>query len=188
MREKAKVLDKSGIEKAIVRIAHEIIEKHKQADDLVVVGIMSRGVFLAQRLAEAIAHISGTKPPVGALDITLYRDDLSVIAEQPVVRPTDLLFDTTGKKVILVDDVLYSGRTVRSALTELIDFGRPQFIQLAVLIDRGFRELPIRADFVGKNIPTSQQEIIEVRLEESDGVDEVVIMGKDDTDHTGNGT
>lgn len=162
-----------------MRIAHEIIEKHKDAGDLVVIGIMNRGVFLAQRLAEAIAEITGINPSVGALDITLYRDDLSVIAEQPVVRASELLFDITEKKVILVDDVLYTGRTVRAALTELIDFGRPQFIQLAVLIDRGFRELPIRPDFVGKNIPTSQREVVEVRLEESDGVDEVVIMEKE---------
>ncbi len=180
MREKSKILDKTGIQKAITRIAHEIIEKHPEAHDLVVIGIMNRGVFLAQRLARAITDISGIKPPVGTLDITLYRDDLSVIAEQPVVRATDLLFDITNKKVILVDDVLYSGRTVRAALTELIDFGRPQFIQLTVLIDRGFRELPIRADFVGKNIPTSQKESVEVRLEESDGVDEVVIVEKND--------
>jgi len=179
MKEKAKILDKAGIQKAIMRIAHEIIEKHKDAGDLVVIGIMNRGVFLAQRLAEAIAEITGINPSVGALDITLYRDDLSVIAEQPVVRASELLFDITEKKVILVDDVLYTGRTVRAALTELIDFGRPQFIQLAVLIDRGFRELPIRPDFVGKNIPTSQREVVEVRLEESDGVDEVVIMEKE---------
>ena len=182
MQEKAKILDKAGIEKILVRLAHEIVEKHKEIHDLVVIGIMSRGVFLAERLATAIADISQTKPPVGTLDITLYRDDLSVIAEQPVVRASDLLFDITNKKVILVDDVLYSGRTVRAALSELSDFGRPQFIQLAVLIDRGFRELPIRADFVGKNIPTSQKEIVAVRLEESDGIDEVVILEKDDTE------
>lgn len=182
MHEKAKIVDKAGIEKILIRLAHEIVEKHKEIGDLVVIGIMSRGVFLAERLAGAIEAISQIKPPVGTLDITLYRDDLSVIAEQPVVRASDLLFDITNKKVILVDDVLYSGRTVRAALTELIDFGRPQFIQLAVLIDRGFRELPIRADFVGKNIPTSQKEIVAVRLEESDGIDEVVILEKDDTE------
>jgi len=183
MKEKSKILDKAGIQKIIVRIAHEVIEKHKNTQDLVIIGIMNRGVHLANRLAGAIAEIDGPRPPVGTLDITLYRDDLSgVIAEQPVVRSTDLIFDINNKKVILVDDVLYSGRTVRAALTELIDFGRPQFIQLAVLIDRGFRELPIRADFVGKNIPTSQQEIVEVRLEASDGVDEVVIMEKQEND------
>ncbi len=178
MKEKSKVLDKIGIQKTLTRIAHEIIEKNKNSDDLIIVGIMTRGAYLAKRLAEAIAQIDGPEPAVGNMDITLYRDDLSVIAEQPVVHSTDLMFDISGKKVILVDDVLFTGRTVRAALTELIDFGRPQFIQLVVLIDRGFRELPIRPDYVGKNIPTSQRESVEVRLEESDGVDEVVIMEK----------
>lgn len=178
MKEKSKVLDKVGIQKVLTRIAHEIIEKNKNSDNLIIVGIMTRGVHLAKRLAKIIAEIDGSEPAVGTLDITLYRDDLSVIAEQPVVRKTDLILDITNKKVILVDDVLYSGRTVRAALTEILDFGRPQFIQLAVLIDRGFRELPIRADFVGKNIPTSQKEEVEVKLEESDGVDEVVIIEK----------
>ena len=179
MKEKSKILDKVGIQKILTRIAHEIIEKNKNTDDLVIIGIMNRGAHLAKRLAKVIAEIDGPEPQVGTLDITLYRDDLSVIAEQPVVRKTDLMFDLSNKKVILVDDVLYTGRTVRAALTELLDFGRPQFIQLAVLIDRGFRELPIRADYVGKNIPTSQKEVVEVRLEESDEVDEVVIMEKD---------
>lgn len=178
MKEKSKILDKTAIQKVLTRIAHEIIEKNKNTDDLVIIGIMNRGAHLAKRLAKIISEIDGPQPSVGDLDITLYRDDLSVIAEQPVVHKTDLIFDISGKKVILVDDVLYTGRTVRAALTELIDFGRPQFIQLAVLIDRGFRELPIRPDYVGKNIPTSQKEIVEVRLEESDGVDEVVIMEK----------
>ena len=168
------------MQKTLVRIAHEIIERNKNAEDMVIVGIMNRGAHLAKRLANAIEQIEGVSVPVGNLDITFYRDDLSMISEQPVVQKTDLMFDITGKKVILVDDVLYTGRTVRAALTELIDFGRPQFIQLCVLIDRGFRELPIRADFVGKNIPTSQKESIEVHLEECDGVDEVVIMEHDD--------
>lgn len=179
MREKSKILDKIGVQKALTRIAHEIIEKNKNTEDMVIVGIMNRGAHLAKRLAKIISEIDGSEPKVGNLDITLYRDDLSVIAQQPIVHKTDLISDITKKKVILVDDVLYTGRTVRAALTELIDFGRPQFIQLAVLIDRGFRELPIRAEFVGKNIPTSQKEIVEVKLEESDGVDEVVIMEKD---------
>ncbi|MFH1622732.1 MAG: bifunctional pyr operon transcriptional regulator/uracil phosphoribosyltransferase PyrR [Candidatus Omnitrophota bacterium] len=178
MKEKSKILDKAAIQKVLTRIAHEIIEKNKDSQDLIIVGIMTRGAHLAHRLAKIIAEIDGLEPAVGNLDITLYRDDLSVIAEQPVVHSTDLMFDISGKRVILVDDVLYTGRTVRAALTELIDFGRPQFIQLAVLIDRGFRELPIRPDYVGKNIPTSQKEIIEVRLEESDSADEVVIMEK----------
>jgi pyrimidine operon attenuation protein/uracil phosphoribosyltransferase len=180
MRETKKILDKVGMEKLLKRLAHEIVEKNKGTQDLVVIGIMTRGAHLAKRLAKFITEIESSGPAVGTLDITLYRDDLSVIAEQPVVKKTDLLFSITNKKVILVDDVLYTGRTVRAALTELIDFGRPQFIQLAVLIDRGFRELPIRADFVGKNIPTSQKEIVEVRLEETDTVDEVVILEKVD--------
>jgi len=176
MREKSKIMDKAGIQRTLTRIAHEIIEKNKDARDLVIVGIMKRGALLAKRLADIIQEIEGSVAPVGNLDITLYRDDLSMISEQPVVQKTDLMFDLTDKKVILVDDVLFTGRTVRAALTELIDFGRPQFIQLVVLVDRGFRELPIRADFVGKNIPTSQKESVEVRLQESDGLDEVAIM------------
>ena len=176
MREKSKIMDKMGIQRTLTRIAHEIIEKNKNVQDLVIVGIMKRGAFLARRLADIISGIEGSVPAVGNLDITLYRDDLSMVSEQPVVQKTDLMFDLTDKKVILVDDVLFTGRTVRAALTELIDFGRPQFIQLVVLVDRGFRELPIRADFVGKNIPTSQKENVEVHLEDCDGVDEVVIM------------
>jgi len=180
MKEKSKIIDKATLGKTLTRVAHEIIERNKSVEDVVVVGIMNRGIHLARRLASSIQDISGIAPEVGALDITLYRDDLSKISEQPVVRKTELNFDITDKKVILVDDVLYTGRTVRAALTELIDFGRPQCIQLVVLVDRGFRELPIRADFVGKNIPTSKKEIVEVRLEESDGIDEVVIMEQND--------
>ena len=180
MKEKSKILDKIAIQKTLTRLAHEILEKNKGPEEIVIIGIMNRGAHLAKRLAKIILEIDGPQPPVGTIDITLYRDDLSVIAEQPVVHKTDLMFDIANKKVILVDDVLYTGRTVRAALTELLDFGRPQFIQLAVLIDRGFRELPIRAEYVGKNIPTSQRQVVEVRLEESDGVDEVVIMEQED--------
>lgn len=176
MKEKARVMDKSGLERTLTRIAHEILEKNKGTENLVIVGIRSRGAHLAGRLAELIRRIDGTKPPVGILDITLYRDDLSSIAQQPVVHKTEIDFDIQDKKVILVDDVLYTGRTVRAALDELIDFGRPLFIQLAVLIDRGHRELPIRADYVGKNIPTSAKDTVEVRLEELDGADEVVVL------------
>ncbi len=179
MKETKKILDRVGMEKTLKRQAHEIVEKNKGTQDLVIIGIMTRGAHLAKRLTRFISEIEAPPPVVGTLDITLYRDDLSVIAEQPVVKKTDLMFAITNKKVVLVDDVLYTGRTVRSALTELIDFGRPQFIQLVVLIDRGFRELPIRADFVGKNIPTSQKEIVEVRLEEIDGIDEVVILERE---------
>lgn len=179
MKEKAKILDKAGIERSLVRIAHEIIESNKGTQDLCIIGIRTRGAFLAERLAACIEKIDNAKVPVGILDITLYRDDLSLIAEQPVVRQTQIDFDISDKKIILVDDVLYTGRTVRAAIDALMDFGRPKEIQLAVLVDRGHRELPIRADFAGKNIPTSKNEIIEVRLQEEDKIDEVVIVERE---------
>ena len=178
MKEKAKILDREAINRALMRIAHEILEKNKGTGELCLIGIRNRGAFLAKRLAEAIRKIDNANVPVGALDITLYRDDLTLIATQPLVRKTEIDFDITDKNVVLVDDVLYTGRTIRAALDALIDFGRPKTIQLAVLIDRGHRELPIRADYVGKNIPTANNEAIEVRLEEADGVDEVVIVEK----------
>ena len=176
MKEKAQVLDKEMISRALTRMAHEIIERNRGTQDLVIVGILRRGAYLARRLAECVKKIDNRQIPVGTLDITLYRDDLTMLAAQPVVRKTEINFDIQDKKVILVDDVLYTGRTIRSALSELIDFGRPKCIQLAVLIDRGHRELPIRADYVGKNIPTSQNEIVEVRLNEEDGLDEVMVV------------
>ena len=176
MREKARIMDKNGIMRTLTRMAHEILEKNRGTEDLVIVGIRTRGAYLADRLAALVQEIDGHKPPVGVLDITLYRDDLSSIAQQPVVHKTEISFDIQDKKVVLVDDVLYTGRTVRAALDELIDFGRPQFIQLAVLVDRGHRELPIRADYVGKNIPTSTRETVSVRLEETEGKDEVIVM------------
>ena len=179
MKEKAKILDKEAINRAIMRIAHEIIEKNKGTSDLCVVGIRNRGVYIAKRLAECIKKIEGQDIPAGALDITLYRDDLALASGQPLVRKTEIDFDINDKKLVLVDDVLYTGRTIRAALDALIDFGRPKSIQLAVLVDRGHRELPIRADFVGKNIPTSKQEVVEVHLEESDGNDEVLIAEKE---------
>ncbi len=179
MKEKAKILDKETISRALMRIAHEILEKNKGTYALCLVGIRNRGVFLAKRLAEAIKKIENMDVPVGALDITLYRDDLTLVAAQPVVHRTEIDFDIADKNLILVDDVLYTGRTIRAALDALIDFGRPKSIQLAVLIDRGHRELPIRADYAGKNIPTAQKETVEVRLEEVDGCDEVVIVEKD---------
>jgi len=178
MREKAKILDQDTIGRILMRIAHEILEKNKGTQDLALVGIRNRGAYLAIRLAACIDSIEQVKVPVGILDITLYRDDLTMVAAQPVVHKTEIDFDVTGKKIVLVDDVLYTGRTVRSALDALMDLGRPKSIQLAVLIDRGHRELPVRADFVGKNIPTSQNEIVEVRLQETDGKDEVVIVEK----------
>jgi pyrimidine operon attenuation protein/uracil phosphoribosyltransferase len=176
LRQKAIVLDSQTMARVLTRIAHEILEKNKDTEDLCVVGIRTRGAYLAQRIASCIETIDGHKLPVGVLDITLYRDDLTLIAEQPVVHKTEINFDIADKKIILVDDVLFTGRTIRCALDALIDFGRPKAIQLAVLIDRGHRELPIRADYVGKNLPTSLKEIVEVRLEEMDGKDEVVIM------------
>ena len=178
MKEKAKILDKEGINRTIMRIAHEIIEKNKGTEGLCLIGIRNRGVYLAQRLAECIKKIEGKEIMAGVLDITLYRDDLTMIAACPVVHSTKIDFDVNDKNLVLVDDVLYTGRTIRAALDAVIDFGRPKCIQLAVLVDRGHRELPIRADFVGKNIPTSKDETIEVRLKESDGKDEVVIVGK----------
>ncbi|MFH0855611.1 MAG: bifunctional pyr operon transcriptional regulator/uracil phosphoribosyltransferase PyrR [Candidatus Omnitrophota bacterium] len=177
-KEKAMVLDKDAINRALTRIAHEIVEKNKGADDLCLVGIRNRGVYLARRLNACIKGIGGKDVPTGSLDITLYRDDLARASGVPVVRKTEIDFDINGKNLVLIDDVLYTGRTIRAALDALIDFGRPKSIQLAVLIDRGHRELPVRADYAGKNIPTSQDETVEVRLQEADGVDEVVIIGK----------
>ncbi len=169
------IMDKEAIERAIMRMAHEILEKNKGAKDLCLIGIRSRGVHLAKRLAGCIEKIDKSRVDVGILDITLYRDDLASSTAQPVVHKTEINFDITDKNVVLVDDVLYAGRTIRAALDALIDFGRPKTIQLAVLIDRGHRELPIRADYVGKNIPTSINQTVEVRLLESDGKDEVAL-------------
>ncbi|MCX5709367.1 MAG: bifunctional pyr operon transcriptional regulator/uracil phosphoribosyltransferase PyrR [Candidatus Omnitrophica bacterium] len=180
MKEKAKILDSEALNRSLMRIAHEILEKNKGTAELCLIGIRNRGVYLAQRLAECIKKIEGQDVPVGALDITLYRDDLTMISQQPVVHKTEISFGIDDKFVILVDDVLYTGRTIRAALDALIDFGRPKAIQLAVLVDRGHRELPVRADFVGKNIPTAKNETVEVRLKETDGQDEVVIVSKDE--------
>jgi pyrimidine operon attenuation protein/uracil phosphoribosyltransferase len=174
-QEKARIMDKEAIQRALKRIAHEIVERNKGVDNIVLIGIRRRGVPLAKRLQKFLAEIEGKEVPVGSLDITLYRDDLNLRLDQPKVGKTEINFSIEGKDVILVDDVLYTGRTVRSALDALMDIGRPRTVQLSVLIDRGHRELPIRADYVGKNVPTSRKEQIEVRLEEIDGVDEVVI-------------
>lgn len=170
---KKTILDADAIRRSLVRISHEIVEKNKGVENVVLVGIRTRGVPLAQRLAEQVAEIEGVKVPVGSLDITLYRDDLSTLAYNPIVKETELDFDINGKTVILVDDVLFTGRTIRCALDALIDMGRPKAIQLAVLVDRGHRELPIRADYVGKNVPTSTSETVDVTLAEVDGEDEV---------------
>lgn len=176
MKEKAKILDKEAISRSLTRIAHEIVEKNKGTQELCLIGIRNRGVYLAKRLAGLIKNIENEDVAVGALDITLYRDDLALASGKPIVRKTEIDFDINNKTVVLVDDVLYTGRTIRAALDALIDFGRPKSIQLAVLIDRGHRELPIRADYAGKNIPTSKGESIEVRLQETEGSDEVVIV------------
>lgn len=175
LREKAKVMDQETIRRAITRMAHEIVERNKGASALGLVGIPRRGVHLAQRLAAAIENAEGVRIPVGTVDITEYRDDrdLRVPAESNVV--THLPFPVLGRQIVLVDDVLYTGRTVRAALDALIDQGRPASIQLAVLVDRGHRELPIRPDYVGKNLPTSSREMVTVRFAEADGRDEVVI-------------
>jgi pyrimidine operon attenuation protein/uracil phosphoribosyltransferase len=173
LREKAEVLDTAALDRALTRIAHEILEKNGGAKDVTFVGLRTRGVTLAQRLAAKIAGIDGAALPVGALDITLYRDDLDMRA--PVVRATDIPFSIKDKTVVLVDDVLFTGRTIRAALDALIDLGRPKMIQLAILVDRGHRELPIRPDYIGKNLPTSRREAVAVRLTEHDGEDRVVI-------------
>jgi len=175
MKEKARILDQEAIQRCVIRIAHEILEKNKGIEGVCVVGIRTRGAHLAKRIADCINEIEGSSVELGVLDITLYRDDLTSIAQQPVVHKTEIDFDITGRNVVLVDDVLYTGRTVRCALDALVDLGRPRTIQLAVLVDRGHREVPIRADYVGKNVPTSQGETVEVRLVESDGKDEVVL-------------
>lgn len=168
-------MDELGIERALKRIAHEILERNKNIEDMVVIGIRNKGAHLAERLARYIEEIEKSEVQVGILDINLYRDDLSVIAKQPIVRKTEINFSTDSKKIILVDDVLFTGRTIRCAMDALIDFGRPKNIQLAILIDRGHRELPIRADYVGKNVPTSQEEIVEVMLSEAGEKDQVII-------------
>jgi len=170
---KSKMMDKSDIDRALERIALEILERNHGTGDLVLVGIRTRGVYLAQRLAEKIGRREGTEIPVGILDITLYRDDLTAVGPQPIIRKTEIPFRITSMKVVLVDDVLYTGRTIRAALDALIDFGRPKTIQLAVLVDRGLRELPIRYDYTGLSLATTNDESVKVMLEEVDGMDEV---------------
>jgi pyrimidine operon attenuation protein/uracil phosphoribosyltransferase len=176
--EQARLMDAPEVKRAVTRIAHEILERNKGAGRVVLVGIAARGDDLARRLAAEIQRIEGVDVPVGALDITFYRDDIGMRAEAPEVHETRISFDITGSTVVLVDDVLYTGRTIRSALDALVDFGRPDAIQLAVLVDRGHRELPIRADFVGKNVPTRQGEEVRVLLAEVDGEDAVVVGEK----------
>ena len=173
---RVRVLDAASIDRSLTRIAHEILERNKGLRNIGLVGVQTRGVPLARRLAERLGAIEDKAPPVGVLDINLYRDDLSRIADHPILRRTEIPYDIDDAVVILVDDVLYTGRTVRAALDALMDLGRPRQIQLAVLVDRGHRELPVRADFVGKNLPTAETERVDVRLTETDGEDEVVIV------------
>ena len=171
------VMDADRISRALTRIAHEIVERNRGVDQLALIGVRSRGVPLARRIARALQHITGDEVPTGALDITLYRDDLmrQAVGPQPLVRRTEIPFSIDNRLIILVDDVLYTGRTTRAALDALIDFGRPRAIQLVSLVDRGHRELPIKADYVGKNIPTARNESVQVRVQELDGTDEVVV-------------
>ena len=169
------ILDGQAMNRALVRVAHEIVERNKGVDNVVLVGIRTRGVPLAKRIAKEIEAIENVKLPVGSLDITLYRDDLSTLAYNPVIHGTEIDFDISGKTIVLVDDVLFTGRTIRCALDALIDMGRPKAIQLAVMIDRGHKELPVKADYVGKNVPTATSESVDVTLAESDGVDEVAL-------------
>ena len=173
MTPKAIILTPDEVRRALTRIAHEIIERNKGAENLALIGVHTRGIPLARRLAEKLSSLEGVEVPTGMLDITLYRDDLSDVAQQPIIRETQVPFDLRDRRVILVDDVLYTGRTVRAALDALIDLGRPAGIQLAVLVDRGHRELPIRADYVGKNLPTAASEVVKVKVQETDGVDSV---------------
>ena len=173
---RVRVLDAASIERSLTRIAHEILERNKGLPGLGIVGVQTRGVPLARRLAATLGSIEGTPPPVGVLDINLYRDDLSRIADHPILRRTQIPFEIDEATIVLVDDVLYTGRTVRAALDAVMDLGRPRAIQLAVLVDRGHRELPVRADFVGKNVPTAPAERVDVLLRETDGRDEVLIV------------
>jgi len=173
---KARIMDATELGRTLTRMAHEIIERNRGADNLALVGVHTRGVPIADRLADLIASFEGVQPRTGKLDITLYRDDLTEIALQPIVKRTEVEFDITGMNVVLADDVFYTGRTARAALDALVDIGRPAVIQYAVLVDRGHRELPLRADYVGKNLPTSRSEIVKVQLEEIDGRDGVELL------------
>jgi pyrimidine operon attenuation protein/uracil phosphoribosyltransferase len=173
-------MDADRMSRALTRIAHEILERNRGLDEVALVGIRTRGVPIARRLGQLLREINGDHVPTGSLDITLYRDDLmrNAVGPQPVVRRTEIPFSIDDRRILLVDDVLYTGRTTRAALDALIDFGRPRAIQLVVMVDRGHRELPIKADYVGKNIPTSLKQSVQVRLQEIDGVDEILIEGE----------
>lgn len=172
---KACIMDEQAIARAIIRIAHQIIEKNKGIEDLAIIGIQRRGVPLAKRIVECIKSVEGVDVPLGVLDITLYRDDLSMLSDVPKINGTDIAFSITGKKIVLVDDVIFTGRTIRAAIDAVMDCGRPKLIQLAVLVDRGHRELPFRADYVGKNVPTSLDEVINVQVKEFDDEENVLL-------------
>lgn len=178
MKAKSQIMDEKQLKRSMMRIAHEIVERNHGSEDVCLVGIHTRGDPLSQMLADAICSVEGVRPPVGSLDITFYRDDLSLISRDPTLKRTDIPFPIEGKTVVLVDDVLYTGRTARAAMDALMDVGRAQRIQLAVLVDRGHRELPIRADFVGKNIPTAQTEFIRVNIDSIDGQTDVWLFDK----------
>jgi len=181
-RKSVRLMDADAVSAALRRIAHEILENNTGPQDLAIVGVRTRGVPIAERLAVTIEEISGTRPDVGILDINLYRDDVGLIADHPVLRKTEIPFDVDGTGLVLVDDVLFTGRTIRAALDALMDLGRPAWVQLAVLVDRGHREVPIKADYVGKNIPTSRDQQVEVRIEETDGREEVVVLEAETAD------
>ena len=176
MKVKADLMDGKAIDRTLLRLTHEILERNHGIDDLVIVGIRDRGDILARRIIESIQKIENEKIPLGILDITLYRDDFQRITDRPIIQVSDITFDMTDKKVVLVDDVLYTGRTIRAALDAIIDLGRPALIQLAVLVDRGHRELPIKADYVGKNVPTAPGEEVQVKLKEMDGDEGVFLV------------
>src|SRR5215510_7424957 len=176
---KSRIMDAAGINRALSRLASEIVEQNVGSEDLLLVGIRRRGVPLAERIADRIAQLEGTRPPTGQLDITLYRDDLSTVGPRPVVNRTEIPVDVTDSTIVLVDDVLYTGRTVRAALDELVDFGRPRRVELAVLIDRGHRELPIQADYVGQHLQTTDDEIVKVMLQEYDEEERVIVVERE---------
>ena len=181
---KSIVMDAEGIERSLTRIAHQILEKNKGAENVAIVGIVTRGALLAKRLADKISEIEGVKVPLGRLDISFYRDDFATYVSPEVLSP-DIMFDVDGRDIVLVDDVLYTGRTIRAALDALMDIGRPETVQLAVLVDRGHRQLPIRADYVGKNVPSAKDENVRLFLEETDGKSEVEILSIEDGKRAG---
>ncbi len=179
MRQKAQIMDESAMKRALMRISHEIVEKNKGVDNLLLAGILRRGLPLASQVRDMLFQIEGTEIPCGSIDIRFYRDDLTLVSDNPKVKKSSLPFDVNGRDIILFDDVLYTGRTARAAIEAVFSCGRPKSIQLAILIDRGHRELPIRADYVGKNLPTARSELVEVRLPEYDGETGVFLMEKD---------